>query len=114
MSLNFEETKEWAIQVFLELQTVLWLSIGLTLTSLEDYIKNEVEPTLRDDYSEKRLFLSYRSQPLFSICMAPCYSDKHPRYAPSPIVVVTWAYDVGQAHKNNQPKVTDSCTLQTS
>lgn len=101
MSTNFEETKEWAIQVFLELHTVLWLGIGLTLTSLEAYVKNEVEPMVRDDSSQKRIFLTHKNQPLFSICMAPCYHNKHPRYAPTPVVVVTWHYDVEQVRKND-------------
>lgn len=94
---NFVTTRYWAQEVFLELMTCFELLDGATEKDAAAHVKG-VGLVLRDDSDPRRPILGFRGEPLFAICMAPCYPRAHPRYAPVPVVVVTWARDVAEVH----------------
>ncbi len=89
-----QEEHSRAIEVFKK----LYLSLFLTehgqaakehLSQLEGELNKAFSPS-----SDINPFLSYNSQPLFSIAMNPLYDQNHPRWAPHPIIVITKHSDV--------------------
>jgi hypothetical protein len=92
---GFDATRDWARDVFLELMVGFGLVDGLDERAVVTYIEQNVRPMLLDESEPRRPVLGCREAPLFSICMAPVYPKTHPRYAPRPVVVVTWHEDVG-------------------
>lgn len=95
---NFQATKRWAREVFLELLTCFGLLDGLPEKDVVRHVRSEVRPLLEDEKDPRRPLLGFRGKMLYSICMAPLYPKTHPRYAPVPVVVVTWGEDVAQVH----------------
>ncbi len=92
---GYGETRAWAREVFLELMLGFGVLEGLDERVVATYIAQRIRPLLFDDSDPRRPVLGCREAPLFSICMAPVYPKAHPRYAPQPVVVVTWHEDVG-------------------
>lgn len=93
---EFEATKTWARELFLEL-VVCFDAIGAWAASDADtvrYVNKHVRPMLFDDAEAIRPALSCDNFPLYTICMAPVYPATHPRYAPQAVVVSTWQADV--------------------
>jgi len=101
-SWGFVETKAWAIERFMNLFTVCSLISGVDLREALEHARCKILPMF-DDECPTRPILGLNNQPLFTICMAPVYPETHPRYAPRPIVVVTWGEDV--ANVQALPKV---------
>jgi hypothetical protein len=94
---GFAATRTWAREVFLELMVDFGLLDGLDARMIAAHVEEHIRPMLLDDSDPRRPVLGCRGAPLFSICMAPLYPKTHPRYAPRPVVVVTWHEDVGAA-----------------
>jgi hypothetical protein len=92
---GFEATRTWAREVFLELMAGFGLLEGFEERELATYIEQQIRPMLLDESNPRRPVLGCRQAPLFAICMAPLYPRTHPRYAPQPVVVLTWHEDVG-------------------
>lgn len=103
---DFDQTRTWALEVFLELMTCFTITAPGTgaftgpryEAELTAAINRAIRPALFDDASPIRPVLACRGAPLFAICLAPVYPRTHPRYAPAPVVVVTWQADVGAVH----------------
>lgn len=95
---GFAATRTWARKVFLELMACFGLLEGLDEREIATHIEERIRPMLLDDSDPRRPVLGCREAPLFSICMAPLYPKTHSRYAPHPVVVVTWHEDVGAVH----------------
>lgn len=95
---NFQVTRVWAREVFLELMTCFGLLDGLPEKEVVRHVRSEIRPLLEDEQDPRRPVLGFRGKPLYAICMAPCYPKTHPRYAPEPVVVATWGQDVAQVH----------------
>lgn len=95
---DFVATTRWAREVFLELMICLGILDGLPEKDVNRYVKQTIRPLLEDDKDPRRPLLGFRGKPLYSICMAPLYPKTHPRYAPKPVVVVTWHQDVADVH----------------
>lgn len=100
---TFEGTKTWAREVFLELAYHFIMHAGATSVVAWDHVQTNLRPALSDDANPMRPVLACDEQPLFCICMAPVYPPTHPRYAPEPVVVVTWQVDIFAAF--TQPTV---------
>ncbi len=96
---GFETTRTWAREVFLELMFGFGLLEGLEEREIAEHIAQSIRPLLLDESDPRRPVLGCRQSPLFSICMAPLYPKTHPRYAPQPVVVLTWHEDVGAVQK---------------
>jgi len=94
---DFECTKTWAREVFLELMTCFGLVGGATEADLSPVI-GKVRTMLFDEHEPRRPMLGCGDEPLFAICMSPLYPAAHPRYAPHAVVVVTWQGDVAAVH----------------
>jgi hypothetical protein len=95
---DFATTRGWAREVFLELLICLGVLDGVPEKEVARYAKTEIRPLLCDDKDPRRPLLGFRGKPLYSICMAPLYPKTHPRYAPKPVIVVTWGEDVAKVH----------------
>jgi hypothetical protein len=93
---GYAATKRWAEECFLELAVAFGICEGETSIRMRAHVDTKLRPWLLDTQAPTRPMLAFGSKPLFCICMAPVYPAKHPRYAPLPIVVVTWVHDVGQ------------------
>jgi hypothetical protein len=96
---GFRETERWAVRTFSELYVVLGVVAGAAPAVMERFVASDVRPALLDRTSSRRVFLACGKEPLFAICMAPTYPERHPRYAPHP-VVVTWVHDVRVVPQN--------------
>ena len=94
---DFEHTKTWAREVFLELMTCFGLVSGASEAELTPAI-GQVRAMLFDEHEPRRPMLGCGAEPLFAICMSPLYPATHPRYAPHAVVVVTWQADVAAVH----------------
>lgn len=95
---NFLATRTWAREVFLELQTCFGLLDGFAEKDVLRLVRTEIRPLLEAEKDPRRPMLGFRGLPLYAICMAPCYPKTHPRYAPMPVIVVTWGEDVAKVH----------------
>jgi len=91
---DYEATKVWARECFLELGVAFDVVSSLTSVEARARAERRVRPELFDDARPTRPMLGCEDQPLFAICMAPVYPERHPRHAPLPIVVVTRVSDV--------------------
>ncbi len=60
-------------------------------------VLREVYPVVSDDVNPRRMHLSLRGLPVLTICMAPVYPTGHPRFAPTPILLLTWMQDIVEA-----------------
>lgn len=97
------DIENWAIETFLALYVTFWVIGGIERSKAVDYVQRTVEPSMRDDNDPYRHFLTAlqpEPQPLHAICMAPMYPKGHPRWAPHPVIVVTWGSDVARAQRN--------------
>jgi len=90
---GFEDTKTWALEVFLELMMCFGLNAGVNENELTPAI-DQVRTMMLDRYEPRRPMLGCGNEPLYAICMAPLYPTTHPRYAPRAVVIVTWQADV--------------------
>jgi hypothetical protein len=103
-----EAVEEWAIQTFLDLYVAFGIESGEPAQEVVDFVKQEIEPMLRNEADPRRPFLvgcaiAQPPQPLYSICITPeLYQKEHPRWAPHTSVVVTWGSDVAEAQKNTK------------
>ncbi len=95
---DFERTKTWAREVFLELMTCFGLVDGASEAELSSVIDGQVRAILFDEHEPRRPMLGCGAEPLFAICMSPLYQATHPRCAPYAVVVVTWQADVAAVH----------------
>jgi hypothetical protein len=101
-ALDFDGTRTWARDVFLELMMCFGLTDGATETQLASILR-DVRRILLDEHDPRRRMLGSGGHALFAICMSPLYPATHPRYAPETTVVVTWIDDVAAA--SQQPAV---------
>lgn len=101
-SVDHESTYAWAIEAFLGLNVGFAMVSGVPRAEAELFLMRNTRPLLlaEADPTALRPHLRYRDQPLFTFCMAPCYPRPHPRFAPFPILVTTWALDVAEAQKS--------------
>lgn len=101
---EFEETTLWANSVFMALYfCCLRLRFPEAPTmNIVHFIQQEVASVLASDQVRPVLNLK-EGGPLITFCMAPMYPRSHPRYAPTPIVVVNRLYDANAV--GEQPKV---------
>jgi len=91
---TFEAVQFWAREVFLSLAYNFARLGGASLSEAYTYVQSTMRPMLLDDTDPRRPVLGCGDQPLFCFCIAPLYPKTHPRYAPQPVVVVTWQADV--------------------
>jgi hypothetical protein len=91
---SFERTRTWVRDTFLELMICFGLSEDV---EMERFVREFVRPLLYNDADPRRPMLGHAGMPLFAICLAPVYPEKHPRYAPQASVVVTRQSDVAEA-----------------
>lgn len=95
---NFAATKVWAREVFQELMIVMGLLDNVPEKDVVRYVRTQIRPLLENEADPRRPMLGFRGKPLYAICMAPCYPQTHPRYAPKPVIVITWGQDVAAVH----------------
>lgn len=96
---DFDQTRQWARAVYLELNTVCAL-ISHPLVSVEQVetqIEREVKPVLFDDSNPRRPSIILSEQPTITICLAPCYPRSHPRWAPVTLLSMAWHIDIALA-----------------
>lgn len=99
---DFERTRTWARETFLELMICFGLMDGV---EMERFVQEFVRPLLFDDADPRRPMLGHAGLPLFAICLAPVYPKTHPRYAPHASVVVTRQSDVAEVATANPTAV---------
>jgi hypothetical protein len=95
---SFVATKAWAIDAFLALHVATSVASGAPVLVAERYAEHEIRPMFLDEKIPTRPMLGLMGEPLYAVCMAPVYPETHPRYAPHPIVVVTWVRDIAEVH----------------
>jgi hypothetical protein len=91
---GYAATKRWAEECFLELAVALGVCEGETSVRMRADVDGKLRPRLLNEAARTRPVLSFGLNPVVCICMAPVYPADHPRFAPQPIVVVTWVSDV--------------------
>jgi hypothetical protein len=103
---EFPSIRDWARGAFLLLARRFFRLSGATELEVVGHIER-VRSMLIDDACPTRPRLSYLNEPIFAICMAPIYPKTHPRYAPHPIIVVTWQRDVAAVHERTAAQLSD-------
>lgn len=97
--LSFQQIKHWAQQI--TIKAIRQAAIVSYPDEIEADIDKEIDtnivPILLDDNDIRRPNIALRNEAVITICMAPIYPSTHPRYAPSPILVLTWMADLQAA-----------------
>ena len=104
-----KQARERAVETFIRLSRILFLDH--LRGTLEDWATNVNE--IRKCFSptsKLNPFLVSRSGPLFSIAMGPQYQERHPRYAPHSILVVTRHSDVSTVEDIDVQKIRERIT----
>lgn len=107
---DFTHTRTWARHAFLK---AIRQSARVTYSDVSDKeiaaeIATTILPILQDDDDRRRPNIALKEKPVITICMAPVYPVTHPRYAPVPILVLTWFDDLTEA--GTIPKVRQAMT----
>lgn len=93
---GYRRTRAWAVDVFLDLFELFLVLSGAPRPTARQQVR-EVRRQLNDNADPLRPMLGCGNHMLHAICMAPVYPVGHPRWAPRPMVVVTWERDVQAA-----------------
>lgn len=101
---DFEESKADAIRYMVAAGTILTATLypDVTPQQIREALEIQVAAVIRDENSNKTPHLAaihpITGVPdhIFTIFMGPCYQRPHARWAPYPMLVLTWAVDVQQ------------------
>ena len=92
---DFATTLIWARATFMAaVAAATTISYPSCVGPARDVAIAEVRRVLHDDASPTRPMIGLRGRPLITICMAPVYPARHPRYAPAAALVLVHVEDV--------------------
>lgn len=104
--LDYLEVVCWARKAFCELTASTVRATVPEIDQLElDRIVQRTSELLCDPNATTRPYLGLFDRPLYTICMAPMYSEGHPRWAPHPMLVATFVDDVARAKRRSEAAV---------
>lgn len=110
---GLETSEEVAIEIMLAAATHIGKALNpqLSMQEVRAEVEEEIGIHLKDPYSNYNPVMRadyHNGEPsnIFAGFMGPCYKRGHTRWAPRPMVVLTWAFDIDLATEEN-PKWTN-------